>query len=774
LEAALRALAFVLLATALGAQTLLESAGRYFSERRYNDAIAALEQHLKSNPGDLRALMLLGLAHQQAERLPEAEAAFRQAVQRNSRHAGARYSLARVQYLRARFAEALESVAEAARLGEPPARVEYLRGLIAAERNLPEDAIAHFRAATKADPLFEPAWTAAGKVLFQMRRHKEAEASLAEAIRLRTSASEARYHRARLYLEQGAVEQARRDLEAAGSHEPARRLLDQLKAGGTAPFPAPISAVAEAPPVPLEEVAASSGLRFAVENHPTPRKHLVETMAGGLAVFDVDRDGLVDIFFTNGAELPSLAKSSPRYANRLFRNEGDWKFRDVTRQWSVSGEGYSMGAAAGDFDNDGRVDLFVAGVNRNVLYRNTGKRFDDITRRAGIGDEPWSVAAAWLDFDKDGLLDLFVVNYVRWTPVFDFYCGDKQAGLRVYCHPRHFEGLPNTLYRNLGNGRFEDVSSRAGIRKLVGKGMSAAVADYDSDGYPDIFVANDALPNFLFRNRGDGTFEETALAAGVAYTDEGKAVSGMGADFRDYDNDGLPDLLFTALTGETFPLLRNLGGGFFRDVTWPSGLGMLTIRRSGWSVALADFNNDGWKDIFSANAHVTDNIEAYSSDVYRQMNGLYLNRGGRFEDGSKAAGESFQRAAAHRGAAVADFDNDGRLDVVVSVLGAAAELWRNRTPAPGNWVQIQLEGAESNRDGIGARIQVNGQWNQRTSSAGYASSSLAPVHFGLGQRNVTGVSVIWPSGLEQRFNDVPAGRILHVKEPSRPSRQPTK
>ncbi len=638
-------LTFSLLAGAclLFAQTLLETAGRYFAERRYDEAARTLEQHLDANPGDLRARLLLGLAHQQAERLLEAEAAFREAALRNPRHAGARYSLARVQFLRGRFAEAIESAAEAARLGEPPARVEHLRGLIAAEQNLLEKAIGHYRAATKADASFEPAWTAAGKILFQMGRHKEAEAALSEAIRVLPSASEARYHRGRLFLDQGSLEAARRDLEAASSHEPARRLLDQLKAGSISPPPARASAPVDAPPVLFENAAAVSGLRFRVENHPTPRKHLVETMAGGLAVFDVDGDGRMDIFFTNGAELPSLAKTSPRYANRLFRNEGDWKFRDVTSQWGAAGEGYSMGAAAADFDNDGHVDLFVAGVNRNILYRNSGRRLEDVTRRAGIRDEPWSVAAAWLDFDKDGLLDLFVVNYVRWTPAFDFYCGDKRAGLRVYCHPRHFEGLPNTLYRNLGNGRFEDISGPAGVRSRIGKGMSAAVADYDSDGYPDIFVTNDALPNFLFRNRSDGTFEQTALAAGVAFTDEGKAVSGMGVDFRDYDNDGRPDLLFTALTGETFPLFRNLGGGFFRDVTWPSGLGLLTSRRSGWSIALADFNNNGWKDIFSANAHVTDNIGTYSSDVYRQPNGLYLNKAGALRTASGRPGNRFSR-----------------------------------------------------------------------------------------------------------------------------------
>lgn len=525
----------------------------------------------------------------------------------------------------------------------------------------------------------------------------------------------------------------------------------------------PVSALS---PIRFREVAQQAGLDFVLQNNPTPRKHMIETMAGGLAAFDYNNDGKIDIFFTNGAAIPSLEKDSPKFFNRLYRNDGGMKFTDVTLEAGVAGAGYSMGAAAADYNNDGYTDLFVAGVYRNILYRNLGNgKFEDVTEAAGIKSDKWSVAAGWLDYDNDGWLDLFVVNYAHWTPAFDRYCGDRERNLRVYCHPKYFEGLPNTLYRNRRDGTFEDVSKEAGILEHIGRGMSVAFADYDNDGFTDMFVTNDNLPNFLFRNRRNGTFEEVALEAGVALTNNGAPIASMGADFRDFDNDGLCDINLTALTGETFPLFRNLGKGSFLDATHISQLAQLSAARSGWSNGLFDFNNDGWKDLFTANSDVNDLIDLFQSTHYKQPNSLFANLGdGTFRDVSSDAG--FTLARAHRGSAFADFDNDGKVDVVVSALGESAELWQNISPDPNHWLVLKLTGTRSNRDGIGAKIWVGHQFNHVTTAVGYASSSPSTVHFGTGKlEKIDRIEIRWPSGTVQVLQNVATNQTIEVREP---------
>ncbi|MEJ7606435.1 MAG: CRTAC1 family protein, partial [Bryobacteraceae bacterium] len=425
-----------------------------------------------------------------------------------------------------------------------------------------------------------------------------------------------------------------------------------------------------------------------------------------------------------------------------------------------AGEGYSMGAAVADFDNDGDADLFIAGVSANTLYRNRGDgRFENVTRAAGIKSAHWSVGAGWFDYENDGLLDLFVVNYAKWSPSFDRFCGDRDKAIRVYCHPRYFEGLPNTLYRNRGDGTFEDVSAAAGIAKHIGRGMSVVFADYDGDGYLDVFVPNDKLPNFLFHNRGGKGFEEVGLQSGAALADHGKAISGMGADFRDFDNDGLPDILFTALNGETFPLLRNTGKGEFRDATYSSKLGPMAVRYSGWGVGFYDLDNDGWKDIFSANSHVNDRIDAFEPSVYKQPSTIFLNRAGTFE-----AGPTLPSIRAHRGSAIADLDGDGQLDIVVTSLGEAVEIWHNSSGS--NWLEVRLQGTKSNRDGIGAEVRIGKQLNQMTTAVGYASSVHAGVHFGLGSATEVDVEVRWPSGIRQTLKAVNSNQVLKVTEPA--------
>ncbi len=526
------------------------------------------------------------------------------------------------------------------------------------------------------------------------------------------------------------------------------------------------SAISPVAPIKFRSVAAPSGIDFVLENSATSDKHIVEAMPGGVAAFDYDGDGLIDIFFTNGAELPSLDKTQPKYRNRLYRNLGGMRFKDVTEEAGLAGIGYSMGAAAADFDNDGHIDLFVAGVNSNHLYRNMGNgRFEEVTTKAGIRSDVWSVGAGWFDFDNDGKLDLFVVNYLKWSPSMTLFCGDSK-GPRAYCHPKFFEGLPNTLYRNRGDGTFEDVSLKAGISQHIGKGMSVAFADYDQDGFPDVFVTNDKVPNYLFHNRGNGTFEEVALDAGVALPDHGKDISAMGTDFRDYDNDGLPDITIAALAGETFPLFRNQGKGVFYDASYQSHLAMLSNKLSGWSAAFADFNNDGWKDLFFSGSHVNDTVQAFEATQYKTPNAVFANSGdGTFQDVSRAVGPEFQAPGAHRGAAFADFNNDGKLDVVVSLIGERAELWENISPTKNTWVDVKLMGSRSNRDGIGAQLRIDNQRNSMTSAVGYASSSDTPVHFGTGTSLLVTLEVIWPSGIKQTLPGVRTNQLITVREP---------
>ena len=517
----------------------------------------------------------------------------------------------------------------------------------------------------------------------------------------------------------------------------------------------------------FQDVAAEAGIEFVLKSGPTSQKPMIEAVAGGVAAFDADADGLIDIFFTNGAESATMRKAGPAHWNRLYRNLGGMRFRDVTAEAGLAGHGYSMGAAAADYDNDGDADLFVTGYRANALYRNDGRGgFSDVTSEAGIGSQVWSVAAGWFDYDRDGALDLLVVNYLDWEPEDDRFCGDRERGLRIYCSPTYWPGLTNALYRNRGDGTFEDVSEASGISEHVGKGMSVAFGDFDLDGWVDAFVTNDTQADFLFRNLGNATFEESGLIAGVALTADGAPISSMGVDFQDYDNDGLPDIHVTALNRQTFPLFRNVGHGLFEEMTARSGLHGLTVSKSGWATRFADFDNDGLKDLFVTASHVNDLAPEFEDAPYRQANSVFRNRGdGTFEDGSAGAGRFLPRA--HRGAAFADFNGDGRIDTVTSAIGEAAELWQNSGASGQRWLAIRLVGTASNADGIGARVRVGSQVLTATSSSGYASSSLTPLHFGLGQEpHAEVVRIIWPSGTEQAAMLDGLDRIVTVIEPT--------
>jgi hypothetical protein len=435
-----------------------------------------------------------------------------------------------------------------------------------------------------------------------------------------------------------------------------------------------------------------------------------------------------------------------------------------------------MGAAAGDFDNDGSTDLYVAGLNRNVLYRNQGDgRFADVTARANVdgvagGRKLWSVGAAWLDYDRDGDLDLFVANYLDWSPENNRVCG--AAGRRLTCSPTEYRGLPNLLYRNEGGGRFTEVSGPSGISAHVGMGMSVAVADADGDGFPDVFVANDQMRHFLFRNEGGRRFVESAVEMGVAYTGDGVPVSGMGSDFRDVDGDGRPDILVTSLSGEPFPFYLNSPQGFFVASEHALGLGFATILMGGWGTGAYDLDNDGRKELFFANSHVSENVETYGHHRYRQANAVFKAApDGRFRDVTAEAGPDMRRARAHRGCAFGDLDDDGRVDVVVSAIGEPGAVLYNVTPDAGHWLTLRLKGTRSNRDGLGAAVTLTGasgraQHDHATTAVGYASSSDRRVHFGLGaDRTARSIEIRWPSGTRQVLTNVAADRVLEVDEP---------
>ncbi len=549
-----------------------------------------------------------------------------------------------------------------------------------------------------------------------------------------------------------------------------------LAAAGLGAWLSPAAHPVEPDPITFENIARRAGVEFVLRNSATPQKHQIETMVSGVAVFDYDNDGRPDIYFVNGAVQPRLEKSDPAYYNRLYRNNGNGTFADVTLQAGVRGEGFATGVAAADYDNDGFADLFLAGVNRNTLYRNRGDgTFEDSTARAGLAHTgtsrpPWSISAGWFDYDNDGRLDLFVVNYCVWIPEKEPPCTAGKA--RIYCHPKYYDGLTNQLYRNNGDGAFTDVSGPSGIAAPVGKGMAASFLDFDQDGRLDVFVTNDTAPNFLFRNQGAGRFREVGLNAGVAFNDDGRAVSSMGVDARDIDNDGREDVFFTAITNETFPLFRNLGKGLFADLTYSSGVGRQTTAFTGWSNGIYDLNNDGHKDLFAACGAIDDNVEEFSTRRSRQPNLLLANLGDRrFLDVSARAGQDFQQAGRHRGAAFGDFDLDGRVDVVVSSIDQPAELFRNTSPAPNHWLALRLRGRRSNRDGIGAMVHVVGssgrqQWNRVTTAAGYGSSSDRTVFFGMAQDAAAkSVEILWPSGERQTLNEVRCDRYLTVEEP---------
>lgn len=490
-------------------------------------------------------------------------------------------------------------------------------------------------------------------------------------------------------------------------------------------------------------------------------------MGGGVALLDYNNDGLLDVFFVNGGRLSETSTSptdfgrrEPAFWNRLYRQNAGGTFTDVTAAAGLdkAANTYGMGVAVGDYDNNGFPDLYITGYGGNMLYRNNGNgTFTDVTREAGVGAAGWSASAGFFDYDNDGKLDLFVTRYLDWDIGHNLLCG---APFHSYCRPEKFGPVSNILYHNEGGGRFRDVSNTSGIAALKGKALGVAFNDYDNNGFTDIFVANDGMQQYLFRNKGDGTFEEKGLETGAAFSDDGKPYAGMGVAFADYDNDGKPDLVVTNLALDKYALYRN-DGGQFSYASLTTGLAALTASSSGWGVGLYDFDNDGWKDLFAAQSHVLDNVEKINSGLrYRESPALFWNRGGKFE----RADIGVVPAVAGRGAAFGDLNNDGYMDAVICVLGGKPLVVWGR-PGANHWLTVKLQGVRSSRDGQGAKLRTGNQWGYASTAGSYLSASDSRVHFGLGTAREVDLEIDWPSGKIQHVRRVAADRVIIVKEP---------
>ncbi len=518
------------------------------------------------------------------------------------------------------------------------------------------------------------------------------------------------------------------------------------------------------------DVAPRSHIAYVTNNDYTGRKYFQQPICGGVAILDYDGDGRMDVYFTNGAKLPELVKTDSSFYHCLLRNKGDGIFEDVTRAAGLTGSelDFSYGVAAGDFDNDGHPDLFICNTKRNALYRNRGDgTFVDVTERSGLRTPPdtLSIQGAWFDYDNDGLLDLVLSDYTLWTPEKDQRC--SAGGVDVYCHPKTYVRVPNRLYHNLGEGRFADVTEESGFGKFPGKGMGIGIADFNDDGWTDVFIANDTEPNLLYLNRKDGTFREAGLLYGVAYNDAGATVSAMGADVKDYDNDGWVDVFYNNLMGQIWALFRNRRGKSFQYVSPATKILLLSQRLSGWSAGFIDFDNDGWKDLYSANGDI-DDLQENS----RQHDSMFQNVNGKeFVDVTQQMGKDFLRVGFQRGSAFADLNDDGFMDIVVTSLNEKPRILLNSADNGNHWLLLNLTGSKSNRDAIGAKITVttpSGRTlsNHVTASVGFLSSSDRRVHFGLGsETTASAIEIRWPSGATQRLNNVAADQILQVQEP---------
>ena len=552
-----------------------------------------------------------------------------------------------------------------------------------------------------------------------------------------------------------------------------RDLLRYLASAGLAvSAPARIRVTSHAG-ITFADVARASGINFLNDNAASEEKYLIETMGSGCGWIDYDQNGLMDLYLVNGAAT-RVYTPKHRLRSALYRNNGDGTFTDVTEEAGVDAEDlFGMGVAVGDYDNDGFPDLLVCGYGRCLLYNNNGDgSFSDVSAQAGVQNlGRWASSAAWFDFDNDGRLDLVIANYVDWSPERNFYCGDRGPGMRSYCHPDDFNPQPPSMYRNQGDGTFVDVSKSSGVGMKAGNGLGVVTFDYDNDGWQDIFIANDHMPNFLFHNNRDGTFTELGYSAGVAVSADGLFEAGMGTDAGDATGNGRMDLIVTHLDVQLARLYQNLGRGEFEDATFRSKLSYATYHFSGFGTAFLDYDNDGARDIFMANGHVLDNIQRYHSETqYAEPKLMFRNQGnGTFEDVSDQLGADFRLPRVSRGAAIGDYDNDGDLDILINNNGQPAQLLRNQGGNSNHWLELLLIGRKSNRDGVGARVRLTAGdlvlYDQRMGGRSYQSAPDPRLHFGLGGHStIDSLEILWPSGMTTKLGKLKANQILAVEE----------
>lgn len=521
------------------------------------------------------------------------------------------------------------------------------------------------------------------------------------------------------------------------------------------------------------DVRAAAGITFLQDSTQTDEKYYLETMGTGVGWIDYDQDGLMDLYFVQSAATDIYNPPVP-LRSALYHNNGDRTFSDVTEKAGVGGKDhYGQGVAVGDFDNDGRPDMYVTGYGSAILYHNNGDgTFSDVTRKAGVKDEgKWSTSAGWFDYDKDGWLDLVVTNYIEWTPKNNLWCGDHRPGYRSYCHPGNYKGQRTSLYHNNRDGTFTDVSDKSGVGKPEAKGMGVVLADFNNDGWPDIAVANDSWPNFLFINKHDGTFEDVSFVSGLAASEDGRYEAGMGIDAADVDGDGWQDVYITHLDLELNRLYHNNHDGTFTDATFSSGIGNRVILLSGVSMKFVDYDNDGWNDILQINGAMLDNVQLYHGEVtYREPLLMFRNIGkAQFEKVSDSLGPDFVRPVVGRGLATADYDNDGDIDIATNNRGDCPELLRNDGGNANHWLTVQLIGTRSNRDGTGTSLKLTAEKfvhvEQAKGGMSYMSASDPRIHFGLGKRTrIDSLEITWPSGQVDRLTNVPTDEIIAIKE----------